>query len=99
METRVHIPEMEPPATMSEVMAALRKQKLEPTHDKKSWGDWINFTDYSTVISIECNRTLTSSATIEHDESDGDDIYQKILAAFAKLGWYGSDEEGDYRLD
>ena len=99
METRVHIPEMEPPATISEVLAALRKQKLDPTHDKQSWGDWINFAGKSTVISIECNRTLTSSATIEHDESDGDAIYQKIISAFATLGWQGSDEEGDYRLD
>ena len=80
-------------------MAALRKQKLEPNHDKKAWGDWIQFTGKRTVISIECNRSLASSATIEHDEEDGDDVYQSIIKAFGKLGWYGSDEDGDYRLD
>jgi len=52
-----------------------------------------------TVISIESMRGLASSATVEHAEEDGDDINMQILSAFAKLGWMGSDEEGEFRLD
>ncbi|MBT8044091.1 MAG: hypothetical protein KJO79_03990 [Verrucomicrobiae bacterium] len=99
METRVHVPDMEPPSSITEVMVALRSQKLEPKHDKKDWGDWISFPGKQTVISIESMRGLASSATIEHAEADGDDINMKILAAFGKLGWMGSDEEGEFRLD
>jgi hypothetical protein len=99
METRVHLPDMEPPSSITEVMVALRSQKLEPTHQKKNWGDWITFTGKRTVVSIESMRGLASSATVEHEEDDGDEINMRILAAFGKLGWYGSDEEGEYRLD
>lgn len=99
METPIHLPDMEAPSSISQVLSALRKQKLEPSHDKKAWGDWIKFTGMRTVISIECNRGVTNSATIEFDEEDGFEVNQKIFAAFGKLGWYGTDEEGEFRLD
>ena len=99
METRVHLPDMEPPASITEVILALRSKKLEPKHEKKDWGDWITFPGKQTVISIESMRGLASSATVEHAEEDGDDINTQILSAFAKLGWMGSDEEGGFRLD
>jgi len=78
---------------------ALRSKKLEPIHEKKDWGDWISFPGKQTVISIESMRGLASSATIEYEEEDGFEINQSILAAFGKLGWMGSDEDGDFRLD
>ena len=99
METRVHLPDMEPPASITEVILALRSKKLEPKHEKKDWGDWITFLGKQTVISIESMRGLASSATVEHAEDDGDDINMQILSAFGKLGWMGSDEEGEFRLD
>ncbi|MDB4054480.1 hypothetical protein N9496_00635 [Akkermansiaceae bacterium] len=99
METRVHLPDMEPPASITEVILALRSKKLEPKHEKKDWGDWITFPGKQTVISIESMRGLASSATVEHAEDDGDDINMQILSAFGKLGWMGSDEEGEFRLD
>ena len=99
METRVQVPDMEPPSSISEVMVALRDQKLQPKHEKKDWGDWISFSGKNTVISIESMRGLASSATVEHADEDGDTINQKILAAFGTLGWIGIDEEGEFRLD
>lgn len=99
MEIRVHLPDMEPPASIAEVMIALRGKKLEPKHEKKDWGDWITFPGKQTVISIESMRGLASSATVEHAEDDGDDINSRILAAFGKLGWVGSDEDGEFQLD
>lgn len=99
METRVYVPEMDPPSSISEVMVALRSKQLEPKHEKKDWGDWITFSGKQTVISIESMRGLASSATIEHAEEDGDEINLKILSAFAKIGWMGLDEEGEFRLD
>jgi len=45
METQVHLPDTEPPATIREVVAALKKQKLKAKHDKATWGDWINFVE------------------------------------------------------
>ena len=99
METRVQVPDMDPPSSISEVMLALRDQKLQPKHENKDWGDWISFSGNGTVISIESMRGLASSATVEHDEQDGDTINQKILAAFGSLGWVGIDEEGEFRLD
>ena len=99
METQVHLPDTEPPSSIVEVMVALRDQKLEPRHEKKDWGDWISFPGKGTVISIESMRGLASSATVEHCEDDGDEINTRILAAFGSLGWMGSDEEGDFRLD
>ena len=99
METRLHITDMEPPSSITEVLVALCDQKLEPKHEKKDWGDWITFSGKNTVISIESMRGLTSSATIEHADEDGDEINMNILAAFGQLGWMGSDEEGEFRLD
>lgn len=99
METRLHVPDMEPPSSITEVLVALCDQKLEPKHEKKDWGDWITFSGKNTVISIESMRGLTSSATIEHADEDGDKINMNILAAFGQLGWMGSDEEGEFRLD
>ena len=95
----MHLPDMEPPSSITEVVLALRSQKLEPKHEKKDWGDWITFPGKQSVISIESMRGLASSATVEHAEEDGEDINMKILAAFAKLGWMGSDDEGEFRLD
>ena len=65
METLLKLHESETPSTITEVLSALRKQHLEPRHEKKSWGDWIHFEGYSTVISIESNRGLSRSATVE----------------------------------
>jgi len=81
------------------VIIALRSKQLEPKHEKKDWGDWITFQGKQTVISIESMRGLASSATIEHVEEDGDVINRQILSAFGQLGWMGSDEEGEFRLD
>jgi hypothetical protein len=97
METRVHLPDSEPPATIREVVAALKKQKLVAQHDKQSWGDWINFEGKQTVISIESIRGLTTSATIEPADGE-DDTFTSIIAAFRKLGWSGEDEDGPYAL-
>ena len=97
METRVHLPDSEPPASIREVVAALKKQKLIAKHDKQSWGDWINFENKQTVISIESIRGLTTSATIEQAEGE-DDTFASIIAAFRKLGWNGEDEDGPYPL-
>ena len=97
METRVHLPDSEPPATIREVVAALKKQKLAAKHDKQSWGDWINIEGQQTVISIESMNGLTTNATIE--EADGEDhIFTSCIAAFRKLGWFGEDEDGPYPL-
>jgi hypothetical protein len=98
METVVHLPESEDPCTIREVLDALRKQKLEPRHDSKNWGDWIHLEGFRTVISIESMRGLTRSATIEHAEDEVNDPSPAILKAFGKLGWYGMDEDGEYPL-
>ena len=97
METQVHIPESEPPITIREVVTALKKQKLEATHDKQAWGDWIHFTDKRTVISIESLNGLTTRATIEEAEGE-DDVLVSCIAAFRKLGWNGEDADGPYPL-
>lgn len=99
METRVHMPDSEPPSSITEVLVALKDQKLKPSHDKQDWGDWITFSGKQTVVSIESMRGLASSATIEFVEEDGYEMQDKIYRAFAKLGWMGSDEEGEFRLD
>ncbi len=99
METVVQLPESEAPSTISEVLAALRKQHLEPRHESKSWGDWIHLEGYTTVISIDSNRGLSSSATIEHGdgEEDGEPV-DSILRAFGQLGWHGIDDDGEFEL-
>ena len=91
------VPEGEPPAAISEVVLSLKGQKLSAKHDKQNWGDWIVFQGKQTVISIESQRGLASSATIE--EAEGEEaLAAKIIAAFRDLGWEGEDEDGRYRL-
>lgn len=97
METRVHLPDSEAPATIREVVAALKKQKLAAKHDKQTWGDWINFEGKQTVISIESMSGLTTNATIEEAEGE-DEVFIACIAAFRKLGWHGEDEDGPYAL-
>ena len=97
METRVMVPEGEPPATIKEVVLALKEEKLSARHDKQNWGDWIVFEAKETVISIESQRGLARSATIEGAEGE-DELESLIVAAFRKLGWEGEDEEGRYPL-
>jgi len=98
METLVHLPEFETPSAIAEVLQALKSEKLKPRHDKKDWGDWIHFEGFKTVISIESMRGLTRSATIEYAEGEDDLLEIKMIAAFRCLGWYGTDEDGEYRL-
>ncbi|MFT3990351.1 MAG: hypothetical protein QM680_02970 [Luteolibacter sp.] len=99
MEILLQLPDSETPSTMSEILAALRKEDLEPRHEKKSWGDWIHLAGFKTVISIEANRGLSSSATIEQaeDEDDGEPT-NSILRAFGHLNWVGIDDEGEFSL-
>ena len=91
------VPEGEPPATIREVVLALKDQKLPARHDKQNWGDWINVEGKATVISIESQRGLASSAVIEEAEGE-EELAGKIIAAFRQLGWEGEDEDGRYRL-
>ena len=100
METHIQLSESATPTTVSEILASLRKQHLEPRHESKAWGDWIYLESYSTVISIACDHGLSSSATIEHgeDEEDGEPV-ASILRAFGRLGWHGIDDDGEYPLD
>lgn len=98
METPLHLPDDETPSSIAEVLSALRQQKFEARHDKKAWGDWIQLAGCQTVISIESNRGLSRMATVEASEDDADDVEPRILAAFGKLGWFGSDEDGPYPL-
>ncbi len=99
METLVQVPESNEPSTLNEVLDALRKEKLEPRLESKNWGDWIHLEGFRTVISIESNRGLTTSATIEHAEGEEDEgPSQAILRAFGRLGWCGIDDEGEYPL-
>lgn len=99
METLLQLKEDEAPSTLTEVLASLRKQDLEPRHEKKSWGDWIHLEGYNTVISIESNRGLSRSATIEHGEGeeDGEPIIS-IFRAFGQIGWHGIDDDGEFEL-
>ncbi len=99
METQVTLPDSQPPNTICEVVAALRKAKLNATHLAKNWGDWIHLEDHKTVISIESMRGLTSSATIEHAEGEETGkTRDAIIKAFSSLGWEGIDEDGPYPL-
>jgi hypothetical protein len=98
METIIQLPEQKTPSTVSEILASLRKEHFEPRHEAKAWGDWIYLDSYTT-ISIECNRGLSSSATIEHGEGEeeGEPI-PSILRAFGRLGWHGIDDDGEFPL-
>lgn len=97
METRVLLPENEPPITIREVVLALEAQKLSARHDKQNWGDWIQFAGKETVVAIESNRGLASSAVIEGAEGE-EELCEAIMAAFRALGWFGEDADGRYRL-
>ncbi len=99
METLVRLPENSAPSTIDEILDSLRKEHLEPRHQSKSWGDWIYLESYSTVISIDSNRGMSSSATIEHgeDEEDGEPV-ASLLRAFGRLGWHGVDDDGEFPL-
>jgi hypothetical protein len=99
METLVQLSESEAPSTISEVLSALRKQDLEPRHESKAWGDWIHLEGYTTVISIESNRGLSRSATIEHGEGEeSDEPIPSIFRAFGQIGWHGIDDDGEFTL-
>ncbi len=99
METLIKLPESAAPSTITEVLASLRKEHFEPRHESKAWGDWIYLDTYTTVISIESNRGLSTHATIEHgeDEEEGEPT-TSILRAFGRLGWMGIDDDGEYPL-
>lgn len=99
METQIILPNSEPPNTITEVVAALRKAKLKPRHEAKNWGDWIHLEGHKTVISIESMRGLTSSATIEHASGEEQGMVRDaIMKTFSSLGWEGVDEDGNYPL-
>jgi hypothetical protein len=100
METLIQLSEDKTPSTVSEILTSLRKEHFEPRHEAKAWGDWIYLDSYSTVISIECNRGLSSSATIEHGEGEEEgEPTTSILRAFGRLGWHGIDSDGEFPLD
>jgi hypothetical protein len=99
METLIKLPDDSAPSTIIEVLASLRKEHFEPRHEAKAWGDWIYLDTYTTVISIESNRGLSSSATIEHGEGEEEgEPTQSLLRAFGRLGWVGIDNDGEYPL-
>ncbi|MCU0795972.1 MAG: hypothetical protein MUF31_08570 [Akkermansiaceae bacterium] len=98
METQVRPSPEDQLATIAEVLAALRKEGLEVRHEAKNWGDWIHIVGSDTVISIDSNRGLTGSATIEHSEDENDDAIPCIHRAFAALGWVGIDDDGEFSL-
>jgi len=41
---------------------------------------------------------MTSLATIEYAEGEDDTLEIPIITAFRGLGWYGTDEDGEYLL-
>ena len=99
METLIQLSDTETPTTIAGILGSLRKEHLEPRHESKAWGDWIYLQSYTTVISIECNRGLSSSATIEHGEGEEEgEPVTSILRAFGRLGWHGMDDDGEYPL-
>ena len=98
METVLHLPETEKASSIKQVVSALHDQGLAPQHDKKDWGDWINLPPNKTVISIASERGMTRSATIEFAEGEDDHLEIPIITSFRELGWYGTDEDGEYRL-
>jgi hypothetical protein len=99
METLLQISDSSTPSTLDEVLASLKKEHLEPRLESKAWGDWIYLDGFGTVIAIESNSGLSSSATIEHaaDEEDGE-IVLCIYRAFGRLGWHGIDDDGEFAL-
>lgn len=98
METRVHLPSTQSPSSIVEVVSKLIEHGLKAKLDKQDWGDWINFEGHQTVISIESERGMSSQATIEYAEGEDDNLEIPIISAFRELGWYGTDEDGEYQL-
>lgn len=98
MEVTYHLPLHEVPAAIPELVQALREQKLKARHEKKSWGDWLHLESFKTVISTESLRGLTRSVTVEFAEGESEELELRIISAFRSLGWYGIDEDGEYRL-
>jgi hypothetical protein len=99
METLLRLPDSSAPSTLGEVLDSLKKEHLEPRLESKAWGDWIYLDGYHSVISIESNRGLSSAATIEHAEGEEDsELVQCIHRAFARLGWHGVDDDGEFAL-
>jgi hypothetical protein len=98
METVLHLPETDKACSITQVVVALMDAGLKPEHDKKDWGDWINLPPDKTVISIASERGLTRSATVEYAEGEDDHLEIPIITAFRDLGWYGTDEDGEYQL-
>ena len=97
METLLQLSDSSAPSTLKEVLDALKKQHLEPRLESKAWGDWIYLEGYNSVISIESNRGLSASATIEHAEGEEDgELVHSIFRAFGKLGWPGMDDDGEF---
>lgn len=99
MDTLLRLPASSAPSTLTEVLDSLRKEHFDPRLESKAWGDWIYLDGYNSVISIESNRGLSSSATIEHAEGEEDgEFVQCIFRAFGRLGWHGVDDDGEFPL-
>lgn len=99
METLLLLSNTTAPSTLNEVLDSLKKEHLDPRLESKAWGDWIYLNGYKSVISIESNRGLSSSATIEHAEGEeGGELVQCIHRAFARLGWHGMGADGEFDL-
>ena len=99
METLLQLSDSKTPSALTDVLDSLKKEHLEPRLESKAWGDWIYLDGYSTVISIESNHGLSSSATIEHAEGEEDgEFVQCIYRAFGRLDWHGIDDDGEFTL-
>ncbi|MFT6180238.1 MAG: hypothetical protein ACJAQT_000335 [Akkermansiaceae bacterium] len=98
METVLHLPDTKKASSIKQVVSALQSAGLEAQHDKKDWGDWINLPPNKTVISIASERGLSRSATVEFAEGEDDHLEIPIITAFRELGWFGTDEDGEYQL-
>jgi hypothetical protein len=99
METLLKLSDTSAPSNLTEVLASLKKEHLDPRLESKAWGDWIYLDGYRTVISIESNRGLSSSATIEYaEDEEGGEFVLCIHRAFARLGWHGVDDDGEFPL-
>ena len=99
METLIRLPESHTPSTIAEILDSLRQEHFEPRHEAKAWGDWIYLASYTTVISIECVRGLSSSATIEYGEGEEEgEPCKSLYRAFGRLGWNGIDDDGEFSL-
>jgi hypothetical protein len=98
MDITIQLPSHAEPSTIREIIKVLEKEKLEVVHDHKNWGDWIRIIGSETVISIDVNYGLSSSATIECESEDPDEFLFAIYRAFHRLKWIGIDEEGEFQL-